>query len=244
MHQTEDMQVLERVETPERTATWEPIPHDTFIRTVKREAHSHGIGLGKITFQLTHGKHPTLGEVRYANLFGYATVDSIHSATPDVRTVLGFRNSHSQRMAAGLVAGTSVIACSNMTFEGEKKITQVHRTGALEGLGYQLEEIFSSQWLQNRARERDERIAEYKRQPMSDQSFRYRLEKAICELGIVSQSKYKKVVSRWYGGYHDETFPKNSQWRAFNVISEDFKGLQAPTIVERSKKLHGLIYNG
>jgi len=147
-------------------------------------------------------------------------------------------------MAAGLVAGTSVIACSNMTFEGEKKITQVHRTGALGALEEQLQEIFSSQWLQDRAQERDERIVEYRAQPMSDQSFRYRLEKAICELDIVPQTKYKKVVSRWYGGYHDEAFPQNSQWRAFNCISEDFKGLHHTTVLDRSKKLHELIYNG
>jgi hypothetical protein len=111
-----DRITVARTTTPKPTATWTPIPHLSLVETVEDSLRAVGLQIGQQVHSLDRGG---------SEYFGLTEVRG-QSYHEDYSWVLGLRNSHSKRFPAGIVAGASVLVCSNLSFSGEVRITKKH----------------------------------------------------------------------------------------------------------------------
>ncbi len=108
-------QVIE-VPTPRHTQTWTPIPHIDLVTRVEHTIRSNGLIIGNQAHSLTHDGS------RY---FGLMEIQR-RETDQDYCWVLGLRNSHDKTFPAGIVAGSQVLCCDNLSFSGEVKIARKH----------------------------------------------------------------------------------------------------------------------
>jgi len=229
---------------PAATSTWEPVAHLQFTQMLFDKLRGAGFQMGTPNIELTHGRMPKRAlsnageEIKWANMFGIAEIQHWDVQNPEgLHTLLGWRNSHCQRVAMGIGVGSRVVVCSNMSFEADRKLNQIHHIGAFAQIQNDLQDLLASRWIQDRMRIRNLRVHEYKEQTMSDTDFRQFTEKVIVDKGILSPSKYSKMVDLWKN-YKPNDFERNTKWRAFNVVTELLKGSTLPVIAAKTQKLH------
>ena len=112
------------VATPERTKSWVPVPHMTFLDQVVETLNRNHLSVVTESHGLTRdGK-------RY---FGLLQVANGHNAD-DFGLVVGLRNSHDKSFPAGLVVGASVFVCDNLSFSGEVKLARKHTVNVARDL--------------------------------------------------------------------------------------------------------------
>ena len=102
-------QELALVETPEPTDTFRPIPHHTLVETLAETLSFRHINVVEDEYVISDDG---------MKMFGLLKLDATFL---DVRFSIGLRNAHDKSMRLGLVAGYSVMVCSNMAFSGEFK---------------------------------------------------------------------------------------------------------------------------
>lgn len=102
-------QELALIETPEPTETHKPIPHHTLIEKLAETLSFRHINVVEDEYVISDDG---------MKMFGLLKLDATFL---DVRFSIGIRNAHDKSMRLGLVAGYSVMVCSNMSFHGEFK---------------------------------------------------------------------------------------------------------------------------
>src|SRR5438067_10456704 len=115
---------VEKVPTPGGTETWTPIPHTQLIQQVEKTLAANQLTVGSFAHCLSHGNN------RY---FGLMEVQNGENSD-EYCWVLGIRNSHDKTFPAGLVAGSSVFVCDNLSFSGEVKLSRKHTIFILRDL--------------------------------------------------------------------------------------------------------------
>src|SRR5262249_39136332 len=110
-----DREALANVATPARTATWQPIPHAQLLSGVQRSLERAGL----VVVNEAHGL--TRDGARYFGLLQRGAGDD-----QDGGLVVGLRNSHDKSFPAGLVVGSSVFVCDNLSFSGEVRLARKH----------------------------------------------------------------------------------------------------------------------
>lgn len=98
---------VKAVVAPERTRSWNPMPHGTIIDALDMAVEKHGLAIKNKEYTLAANGN---------KLFGSWDIDSGKS---DRNWAFGFRNSIDKSMALGMTAGTNILVCSNMCFSGE-----------------------------------------------------------------------------------------------------------------------------
>src|SRR4051812_3235813 len=109
-----DGEQLVAVATPERTATWVPIPHERLLSHVLGTLGRSGLEVVSEAYGLTRDG------ARYFGLLQVA------GTAADFGLVVGLRNSHDKSFPAGLVVGASVFVCDNLSFSGEVRLARKH----------------------------------------------------------------------------------------------------------------------
>ena len=110
---------LALVETPERTATWNPIPHYDIVNIIDEQLEKSNLTVLRHDLEITKQK---------SRLFGAVTLQS--PADTKTQFMLGYRNAVDKSLALGFCGGLRVVVCSNMMFSGEY-ITFRKHTGRL-----------------------------------------------------------------------------------------------------------------
>jgi Domain of unknown function (DUF932) len=100
---------LALVPTPEATDTFRPIPHHQLVETLAETLSFRHINVTEDEYVISDDG---------MKMFGLLKLDATFL---DVRFSIGIRNAHDKSMRLGLVAGYSVMVCSNMAFNGEFK---------------------------------------------------------------------------------------------------------------------------
>jgi hypothetical protein len=107
-HQVQREQLL-AVSTPDRTASWVPIPHHTLLAGVEGVLVRSGFSIVNESHGLTRDGSRYFGLLQVAN-----------GSNSDLFSLVeGVRNSHDKCFPAGLVIGASVFICDNLSFSGE-----------------------------------------------------------------------------------------------------------------------------
>ncbi len=218
-----------RVETPAATSTWTPIPHSRLLEQVEASVTGSGLDVVSQAHALSRDG------LRY---FGLLEV-SDGRANEDYGLVLGLRNSHDKTFPAGLALGSGVFICDNLAFSAEVVIARRHTRfidrdlpGLVQDAVGQLGELRLSQ---------DRRIEAYRNTPLSTPRAHHLL---LCAMqaGIVMPTRLPIAASEWARPRHEEfAAGGRTAWRLFNACTEAVKGTGPDLLLQRTRRLHGLL---
>lgn len=107
------------VPAPEWTDTWHPVSHRHLIESLETATMDRGLDVIRRSYELSPSG---------ATLFGTWAISPL-SGNREVEWQIGFRNAVNRTMALGITAGTRVIVCSNMAFNGQFVAFRRHTKG-------------------------------------------------------------------------------------------------------------------
>jgi hypothetical protein len=213
------------IAAPAATATHVPLPHhelvghliDSLNRTgFEISAENHAIAKnGNQYFGLFQLFKPDMGELGYTS-------------------VVGLRNSHDKSLPAGIVAGSQVFVCDNLSFSGEFKITKKHTAKVRDNIDYAfykamgaIRELFTKQ---------DTMYLQFKQTELARRDSDHLLLELLRQ-DVVPQGKFKKLVEEWHTPTHAEhTAGGETVWRMFNAVTESLKSDADVAIVELPRR--------
>ncbi len=225
---TVEREHLALVPTPERTATWVPIPHVKLLQGI--EGHLAGAGFRVI--QEAHGV--TANGDRY---FGMLQVANGRNPD-DFGLVVGIRNSHDMKFPAGLVVGASVFVCDNLSFSGEIRLARRHTVYIERDLPQLIDRAVGQ--LGDHRRLQEERFIAYKATEVTDAQAHDLIIRAL-DAQVVPMLKVPEVIEEWRQPRHPE-FAQGGKtaWRLFQGFTEALKG-NLDLLPRRTQALHGLL---
>lgn len=107
---------------PQKTETYTPVSNQILIETIKEKLYKNNMEL--VTERYTTNKTKS-------QLFG---VMEVKQGNNEQLLNFGFRNSYDKSLAVGMVAGSTVIVCSNLMFKGNIKVMRKHTNGVFNDL--------------------------------------------------------------------------------------------------------------
>ncbi len=217
---------LTRTPAPPRTLTWRPVPHLEVLQTVEAALGGHGLNISGQAHGLSHE------DKRY---FGLLEVCATN-ADASYRWVVGVRNSHDKTFPAGIVAGTQVLVCDNLSFAGEISLARKHTSNILRDLPRLAWEAVSR--LRGFWQKQDQRIEAYANTRLRDPDAHDLMIRAV-DSGVCSNAAIPKVLSHWREPQHAEFQPR-TLWSLQNAFTEALKG-HLHLLPGRSERLHQLL---
>ncbi|WP_269522615.1 DUF932 domain-containing protein [Coraliomargarita parva] len=217
---------LAQVKTPKATSTWQPIPHLTLLQVVEKALLERGFTIVEQAHGLTHDQSRYFGLLQVVN----------HHPGHQTHKVVGVRNSHDQSFSAGVVAGSQVLVCSNLSFAGEIAVARKHTPRILHDLPRMTHDAIvglTRYWSQH-----EQRIARYQQVRIADVRAHDLVIRAV-DHGVMANSYIPKVLQEYREPRHREFKPR-TVWSLQNAFTEVFKG-RVDLLPERSARLHQLL---
>jgi hypothetical protein len=220
-----EMEQLRDVTTPEATPTWTPVPHDTFVNSVKNALVSSGANIVKEEHALYHD-----GD-RYFGLL------HLGDNNDGGNTVVGIRNSHDKTFPAGLSLGNHVTVCDNLSFSGDVVVGRKHTRFISRDLNQLIYNAVGK--LADLRVKQAARFSAYRGRELTDLEAHDLMIRALMGR-IVSGEQVAKVVGEWRKPAHEDFAPRNV-WSLFNDFTEILKGTAPQSAIKRTMTLHGLL---
>lgn len=220
-----EREALPLVPTPDRTQSWVPIPHSRLLTQVLGTLQRSGLEVVSEAHGLTHDGS------RYFGLLQVAGTDT------DFGLVVGLRNSHDKRFPAGLVVGSHVFVCDNLSFSGEVKLARKHTSMIERDLPQLVESAVGR--LGDLRHTQDERFAVYKSVEFSDPQAHDVIVRAM-DASVIPTQAIPRVLMEWREPQHEEFREGWTAWRLFNAFTETLKG-NLGLLPRRTQALHGLL---
>ena len=217
---------LALVPTPNPTATWRPIPHEEYVRQVEWELPRYGLDVVHEAHALTHDN------TRY---FGLIHVSRNGIENPDYSLVIGIRNSHDKTLTAGLVAGSSITVCDNLSFAGEVCVSRKHTVNILEDLPGLISNAVGR--VLGLFQIQEQRVERYRATRLNDADAHDLTIKAL-DSGVVCASKIPELLKEWREPRYPDFEPR-TVWSYFNATTEVLKGA-LHLLPKRSQALYRL----
>jgi hypothetical protein len=222
------------VRTPPPTDTHYPIPHARLIESVTLGLEGVGLTIDETDFGLWGDD----GEMMVGVISLRTTQpDNLIGMSADYRTVLGVRNAHNKRFAAGLACGHFVFVCDNLAMSGDIVVFRKHTKNILNDLDRLLFDAIGG--LREAKINQDRRIANYKNTDLTDQMVHDILIRAV-DAQIMANAKIPAVLKEWREPRH-EAFEDRTAWSLLNGFTEVFKDANALTLPPKTTRLHGLL---
>lgn len=221
---------LQTVPTPQRTASWVPIPHAVLAEQVIATLNDAGLTVVGAQHALSKDG---------ARYFGLLQVKTDTDA-PDFAAMIGVRNSHDQSYPAGLALGSRVLVCDNLAFSAEVVLNRKHTAQIardLPGLVYRA----VAKLAEGRG-EQDRRIEAYKRTTLDTRDAHDLLVRAVDARALPARW-LMDALAEWRTPRHAE-FEAGGKtgWRLFNAVTEALKGSSdLHALPGRTSRLHGLM---
>lgn len=216
---------VEAVKTPQRTATWVPIPHAELVRQVRRTIEATGLEVAGEAHALARGG------LRYFGLLEIA-------GGSEFALIVGVRNSHDQSYPAALALGSRVFVCDNLAFSGEVVLARRHTTFIERDLP-QLVSRAVGQLLDLRGTQ-EERFELYKRTPI-DPVFADHLIVECLRRRIVNLQRLDDLAAEYQRPRHPEFATEHNLWRFANAVTEVLKGSPIFGVPRVTQALYGLL---
>jgi len=221
---------LAAIKLPHATKTWQPVAHhelfEMFAKTIVRRG-----------FKVVSGSHTTShNDKRY---FGRINVTKKDHANKDFQLVVGVRNSHDKTYAAGGVAGSQVMVCSNGIFSGERKFTERHTSKIDLRLDQQVETVVEQ--LMGDYKIQDDRFLAYRQFELNDSMAHDILIQSIDQ-SVISASDVPHILKQWRTPDHPEfSADGKTMWRLFNAYTDFFKSVNVFDLPRRGDNLYRLV---
>jgi hypothetical protein len=155
----------------------------------------------------------------------------------DYCRVLGLRNNHDKTFPTGIVAGTCVFVCDNLSFSSEIKFTRKHTRFIVRDLPQLVSRsigLLLAKW-----HDQDKRTAAYKEAHITDIEAHDLVIRAT-DVGVCSNRVIPPVLHEWREPRHD-AFESRNVWSLFNAFTESLKDGNLAELPKRTEALHGLL---
>ena len=213
---------LKRVEVPEATYSYEPLPHTKFVEIVKERLPRFGLTQTKERYALSKDGAKMFGVLNCSN----------GSNAEDWGIAIGLRNSYDKTMVAGLVAGSNVFVCDNLAFSGEVKIGRKHTGYILSDLPHLVHQmLFRVKPMTQRVRLE---VNTMKACEINDKIAHHLLILAM-KRKIFPVSRLPKVEAEWSKPTHDDFKPRTA-WSLFNAFTANERRAGQP-LFQRTMQL-------
>ena len=224
---TVDRKQLALVRTPKPTETWFPIPHAALLSQVEGMLNRSGLEIVNQAHALGHDGN------RYFGLLEVRSGDQ----PDDFGLIVGVRNSHDMSFPAGLVLGSRVFVCDNLSFSGEIRIARKH-TKFIERDLPQLVEVAVGR-LADQRQKQEVRFLAYKQSEVTDGEAHDLLIQAL-DTQVIPVTKIPDALNEWRNPRHQEFREGKTAWRFFNALTETLKG-GLDRLPRRTQALHGIL---
>ena len=223
-------EVLSTVQTPERTSSWVPVPHDRLVEQVR-------IGLAGCGFEIAAEKHGLAHDgLRY---FGVLQVVRPGGNGKDYCRIAGIRNSHDKSFPAALAFGAQVFVCDNLSFSGEVTLSRKHTVWIERDLPQLVARaigIVSTSW-----ENQDKRFELYKRFELTSSQVNDVLVQSL-DLQVIGATYIPDILKEYRHPRHQEfEADGHTAWRLYNAYTEIMKDVNAFSLPKRSQALTGLM---
>lgn len=223
-----EREALEKVQTPESTWTWYPIPHHKLLDQVETT-------LVRAGYQIKTQAHGLTKEGnRYFGLLEVSRQDTPDS--DEFGLVVGVRNSHDKSFPAGLVLGASVFVCDNLSFSGEVKLARKHTMRIWEDLPMLTTRAVGL--LSDQRHLQENRFQAYKESEINDTQAHDLVVQAL-DNHVIPVTKIPQVLQEWREPRHEEFREGKTGWRLWQAFTESLKG-NLSELPRRTQALHGL----
>lgn len=203
-----------------------PVSHDTIWQTAKAyigqqvQVMDQKIGVSKD------------GERMFGLMeIGYRSKDN------DFTSMIGIRNSNDQSFAAGMVVGSRVFVCDNLSFSGEVTFARKHTRNILRDLPKRIME--TTERIRGMVLDQQERFDTYKETPLDSQRDVDHVLMQMYRNGVIAPSAIAKVNKEWESPRHEE-FEGRNVWSMFNAATEVLKGSNFMNMPARTRQLHNV----
>jgi hypothetical protein len=195
---------LALVPTPEPTATWFPVGHETVIATVSEQIEAAGFIIQTARFGLSRGD---------ARMF--ATMDLSARLADEVTLAIGIRNSTDKSLPLGFVAGSRVFCCDNLAFRSDLIVARKHTRNGEERFVEAISLAVGS--LNQFQQEEKARIEFMQHRTLTNETAESLMLRAY-EAGIVSHRLLPGVIGQWRKPSFPEFEPRTA-WTLFNAFT-------------------------
>lgn len=185
-------------------------------------------------FQIRNQTHALSHEG--ARYFGLLEISKTGADHHDYRWLVGVRNSHDKSIPAGVVAGTRVLVCDNLSFSGSVKIQRKHTRYAYRDLRPMVNQAVGS--LNAHLGKLDSKIIRMKEIGVRDTTVHDLVVRAV-DAGAITCSQMPAVLSEWREPSH-EVFKRRNAWSLFNSFTEVTKRIPPHSQVDRGEVLQEL----
>jgi len=214
------------VKTPAPTRSWQPISHLQLVEQVEKALVASSLKIVNQAHSLSQDGLRYFGLVHVAN----------GQEGREHAWVMGIRNSHDKTFPAGIVAGTQVFVCDNLSFGGDVKFARKHTRFILRDLPSIAERAVGR--LVEKWHTQEKRIAAYKEHQVADRDAHDLIIRAL-DIGVIGCRAVLPVLGQWREPVH-EAFAPRTAWSCFNAFTEAMKGDNLQILPKRTEALHGL----
>ena len=214
------------VPVPASTDSYVPVPYPRLMEEIKLHLPRFGLELVGEQYGLARDG---------AQMFG---VLSCRNGRPDRDhgLALGVRSSYDQSLSVGLVAGSRVFCCDNLTFSGEVQLQRKHTAHVFRDLPDRIYKMLSQ--VGPLRQRQDQEIQDMKATAMGPERAHHLMVEAV-KRSILPASRLPKVLEAWERPRHDE-FRSRSAWSLFNAFTEMLQASSPRMQMEGSLRLSTL----
>ncbi len=215
-------ETLFAVPVPEKTHSYQPVAHAILVSAIKEKLYKHDMRIEKTHYTSNGNASQMFGVMNIARGNGEQLMN------------IGFRNSYDKSLAVGLVAGATVIVCSNLMFKGDIKTLRKHTTGVFNDLDNIVESVVlgaAEQFDRIQIDSEKMKLVELTKKQMAEIAGRLFINENLInstQMGII-----KREIN-----FSDE-FTDPSLWTLYNHFTESLK-VTAPALrMQKQIAVHG-----
>jgi hypothetical protein len=201
------------VPAPTATATYAPLPYESFIVRIEKQLAVEGIKIAEERLALAKEGQ---------RLFGLLALEMPGMVPTDYGSVLGLRTSYDRSFANGVCIGAAVFVCDNLSFNGEVTFERKHTAGMLRDLTWMISETVST--LPTRFAAQSATFEAYRKRELADSEV-HDLAIRFWDAGALGTLEIPRLIKEWREPKH-EAFAQapRTAWRLFNAATEIIKG--------------------
>lgn len=215
---------LEIAPCPDATSSYVPVHHHALINMVKEKLYKYGLEISRTRYDANKG---------VGQMFG---VHDLTTSDGETNLNIGFRNSYDKSLAVGLVAGGTIIACSNLMFAGDIKVLRKHTRHVFGDLENLIENVICSAKFQYEELVEDKEKMKLKlldHRQMAELAGRMFIEEKILSPNQMSDLKREITGSEHFHGL--------SLWDFYNHCTHSLKKSHPGQVIDNHCRVHKFV---
>ena len=217
-----------KVETPEPSGRWMPVPHARVVEEVAESLKRTGLEITDSAYALDNGGQ------RFFGLLGL----NVKGGDGAYQLVVGARNSHDKSFPIAMAVGSRVFVCDNLAFSSEIQVTRRHTTNVMGDFPRLIATACGR--LRASAEDQERRFNHYRDVGLSDTEVHDILVQSL-DIKAIGSTALPKVLHEWREPSHEEFAVDHSAWRLWNAYTEVLKGYDVMALSQRTVALQGLM---